>query len=718
MKKWIMAVLFIISLLSFFFVYLSSDYEFLSYIKKGEQSDRTYRFIIDQTVFEKMENIMENLEVLADTYEANIYYTFIDDKDQVIDKYVYLTSSHYIDRLQIEAGEPLSVSDMKRKVMMATNDVVNTGEVKGVFTGFANKYAVSIKTLRYMIDDNRSFANTFSVEIDAKDLYQFKKDMELYSGMSVIETSTYKKQGELTSGLDMAIIVAYLILALIIFYDVLFKTKTFGLKKLLGYSTWKIYTSELLLYIKMTMVISMSVFIIGVLIIFIPFRDLSYVNFTKTLMFSEIKLILLAGVAISVPYLFVRSVSIVHMLKNKKPVEKVIVLNFLLKIGLSLLLFTIIVTNYDLLVLGETKVDEFSNWETAENLYVIPTLRDIPEFFMDDPDFIESQIQLYRLLNEKGGILANFGGLEPDSLKRSINNSIYAEKYQHETGIVNPNYLLAHPINDVDGNSVYIEEIEKDYVVLIPVKYLEYEKKIRDTYEFMKKGYPDEVTVEGNIPVPLQDLKIIWIDNGQKMFTYNNLVNPDIGNTYEDVSLRVVTENNGSSRDYDCILAIGGNPFKIETDSDNPIEEIRNELKKVEMNQYVPYIYNVYDYISVELDQRKSWQRIISITLTVLIGIFLLITVQNVFGYVEKKKKDIAIKKLFGHSWSSRYGLYGCMILASWILPIIYILYDKSMDMSSGIKVLGMLICLELIISLLAIFKSASLNNAMVIKGE
>ncbi len=228
--------------------------------------------------------------------------------------------------------------------------------------------------------------------------------------------------------------------------------------------------------------------------------------------------------------------------------------------------------------------------------------------------------------NKKGSILADFYIYWPLMRERVVNE--HPVDYERDKVEVNPNYLKVNPIYDVEGEKINIDESETDYILLVPEQYMTYETKIVEYYNNLANGYDrkPETTDQG--------IKILWIKEDQKLFTYRIDINPINGNRVKNAIIRVITESNGKIRDYDRIIAYSGNPFKIKVDDPlNPSASIRSKLREYGLSQYIADIPSVYDYVASEVKTITDRLLFLSVILLLTCGIIVLIIVHNIYNY-------------------------------------------------------------------------------------
>lgn len=453
---------------------------------------------------------------------------------------------------------------------------------------------------------------------------------------------------------------------------------------MLGFNTFAIFLStakEILLF-----------GVIGILTVTVIFSVLSFSAFNRITLSFFLKLliiyvavVILSLIAISLPFLYVKKIKISNMIKQYRPTNGIMVFNTVFKIILTiicLVLTTTIFTNSQLLISRYS--DSYANWEKTKN-YAVNSQTVIKPHTDTTKLYTYNKItniskELYPTLNKDGGIYAQFGFLNNNSL-----NSKPEDDYKEIT--VNPNYLRENSVLDENGNQINISESNSNFIVLIPQKYKSKQADIIEYYEFIKDSCnsseenssdDDEISEDSSdkkevrqpSTVANEKIEIIYTKNNQDLFSYRLDINPNDGFKVEDPIIRVLTESNGDPTDYDIILGIGDSPFKIKvSDPENPDITIRPLLDKYfDSNVYsYPYM-SIYKNVADQIEEAKMGIELSIITMTVLLIVIGVIILQNIVNYIEQNKKRIAVEKFQGYKRISIYKDYFYILIAGYLI--------------------------------------------------
>lgn len=439
--------------------------------------------------------------------------------------------------------------------------------------------------------------------------------------------------------------VLYFIILLLILYRILKSYKKFGVQKMLGYSIKDIWLKE-----ELNLIISQCIiiFIVNIIMSIFCFSEFNifFIRFIMKLLIMNIIQIVILFVVTSIPFIYLRNVTVQNVIKNKLPIKDIIIFNSVLKVLLIVLFFNLInqgIQNYDRI--NYVFSNKYKAWENANDYYIIPYLSSK----QGEPPLDESDraTQLYFNLNKDGTIMADFNLFLPDQRETLKNDKQY--DYERDWVTVNPNYLKENIIYDVNNEPVNISEEDTNLVLLVPDKYKKDEKGIIELWEKIKSGYLEDF-------IRHQNIKIIYTKSNQEIFSYQAAVNIDNGNMVKDPIVRVITEKNGVPFDYHITIGFTGYPIKIKVDPSFDAEKyIYNKLKEVGLEKYVDKIAPAND--GVAFESKSVYELIIFIAggiIMLMIAMIIVIT-QNIYCFFEQYKKQLAIRQFHGYRAIDKY---------------------------------------------------------------
>lgn len=709
-----------ITFITFNTLYTNKSHKEYTKLQKLESNLNSYNITIS-TKKTNAKSIYDILTHYLDKYNGNIYLSEIVHKDNKIiyTNYVYFNNEDIFKNVNLTTGRNLKTSEKESNLFMSTNKTSDNNQI-GLISDFDGKNNFEIHTLKSRLDIS-IFQRNFVIQLENESiLSKLSSDLE-HEGIFIQKTIENSNSDISYSTFILMLIGCFLSLILIIFNDLLNLYRNIGIEKLLGYSLFTIWRKYAVPIIFMEVISIVLTTLILIKVNFKVFNKLFWL-FSLELFIIYIGVILFTILIISIPYIYVKRISLSNIIKNKRPVKATIRINNIIKVVLFTLIVIIsIKTINNFKLISSVNKNSYSQWEKTKNYAVLPnfitTDNKMTSFSQEE---IKKERSLYLYFNKKGAILADFDSCVPDN--RKANAAKHNNDYELDDITINPNYLKSHTIYDIEGNVVDISEDTVDSVLLVPDKYHDYEKEIRDYYNDVKYEPCDNEkcthkTVNGDINLADQKQKIIWIKSNQKFFSYLLAVNPLQGNCVVDPIARVLTESNGKLNRYYTIIGFHNSPFKIKVDNPlNPKEFILPKLKEYyNMELYNFPIEIVYDRVETEISNLKDQLKIINLAFLILIIMISIITYQNLSLYFEQNKIKLIIQKLHGYKMKDKYKSYFYSTLICWMC-ILIISNLVCRDFKVIFIVLSLMI-IELILTLIMIYKLEKKNILRFTKG-
>lgn len=717
MKKVISVILLIASILSFYIVYGAERNKYIKSIEEIEMNlPNSYKIMVPVSIDnEDREQIYETIVKILDKYEGSIYYDRVSKVEGIRTKYIYDKSNMYISNIELMDGERLTPNIMETNKYLSTRKSTDELQIGRIAT-FNKNINKEIKTLKSMLDDEFNFSGPCYVAFKNNiNIENFINELEMdLDTKGIVTINKLPINIEQDDNYKIVVIIIYFIVMLLSLYELLNSYKKIGVKKLLGYSGKQIYIENILSLIK----INLSVGAIAtILMSFIFFNQLNvyvYSFILKFLIYIGIQTIVLIGIC-SIAYIYIFLIKIPNMLKNKKPLTTIIVLNYITKIVcLIAMMFFIVQTINNAENIKGLFNKSYSNWEALDDFAVIP-VSSIPIAVINDSDYynntyLKIQQKMYKEFNEKGAIFANFNEFSPAI--RSIRLGEKDYYYETDNVFVNPNYLRQYKIYDSENNEVVISEDDKDQIILVPDKYKYDEKNILEQAKFFKEQ--QFYSIEEN-----QKTRIIWTKSNQKVFTASVDINPDDGNEIIDPIIYVLTENNASVSDYNYLLGIMGSPFKIKADKNKNAEStIREVFAKYGVEDYIDTITPVNEQVASSVKNVKDNIKNSIIFMSLLIGVLIVIIIQNLINYFDKYKQKLAIEKLTGYRIFDKHKNYLISVIICWntVFSLSILIYKSSILKIGTVSIIGFIS--ESIFSLIVLNIIEKKKIVNTIKGE
>jgi putative ABC transport system permease protein len=682
--------------------------------------NNSYKIIIPNLVTNKnQKEVYKALKKNLDKYKGSIYYSREEEENKngkAIDKevkYIYFNNLDYFNKLSLSEGRSFKIGENESDLFLSTDKTEKSNEI-GRIASINKDDIVEVRTLSKLVDSG--FLDGYCyVQLQQKsDINKFINDLEKnlnVKGVNVVENNNSEEYD--FSYEWIVVLVLYFFCMLIIVYDILKSYKNIAIKKMLGISKLSIYIS----YLKRLVLIQvLAQAIVTAILCFIKFESYNkYVGlFLKNLMGVYFIELILLICFVSLPFIYINKIKISDMIKNKQPTKEIIVFNTIVKIVIIVCFFVIskfIIQDFNSFKNIYSK--SFKKWDQMNDYVVLPNLTvttaELMKYLASEKSS-NDQKQIYTYFDKKGAIFADFSEFTPMVRNMRLKETKYP--YESDNVWVNENYLKLNPIYDIKGNAVKVSEKQESEIILVPEKYKKYENAIIAKHKFWNRGYRD-------IFAKNRQIKIIWIKNGQSIFSYNLDVNTYNGNCVTDAFVNIMTENNGGMWDYNRVFCYTGNPFKIKIDPNLSFDEsIRPELKKYGYSQYIPTISKVNEMVAADSDNVKQ-KMYLYLGIASIVGISLiLIIIQSVFNFFNQYKQYLAIRHLHGYGIFEKYKNYFALIVISWFILSAGLYAFGIVDLHSQIKLSLVLILFELILSIIALIFKDKKNITSVIKGS
>lgn len=710
MKKFLFIFISIIALFITVIGFNSINAKELENILNIEVKDATIRVLMPSELEnENPEEILKTLENLLKTFNGNLFINRFNNDTKTYKKYIYLSDNKLLKDLNITTGRLLNNADNLTANYLSTknnHDKAQIGEIRD----FAGDDIIEFHTLKSYINDkgrfNENIIFTFPPNTDTD---EFIKNLNKELNIDVKAVQPTPNLIERITPYFI-IIILYVIGLFLMLFTILGSYKEIAIEKLHGATSKEIWLKKIGEILLAQFIIFSITSLCTSLFLFKEY-NLSLINFLFKLTLYNLFFIIISFAIFSIPFIFIENIKISHMLKNKKAIKEIILLNNFIKVILTIILITLSVNaieNYK-----STKLfydDSLKMWEHTKDYVAIPGLTSLSGEYLMSDEFIAINKKLYKKFNKDGSILANFNNVNESYL--TLNNLPLGHIDNYIS--VNPNYLKLNKIYDIKGNEINISEEDKRFILLVPEKYKNKENEIINSYTQLKNSlFENENSELKNKPI-----QILWTKNNQEIFSYRTDINPQGNNKIINPIVRVITESNGSIYDYD-FLGVIGNPLKIKIphgiSKDTYIKEI---LKEFSLNEHIERISSIYDLVSYDIEYIKTIIKISLITIIIINAALITLIIENILNYFFQNKKRLAIETFNGYKKRDKYLDYFKWVCISWILIISITLFISKSNLMKNFYIIPIIIFVELIISLVTIRFIEKHKILSVIKGE
>lgn len=475
----------------------------------------------------------------------------------------------------------------------------------------------------------------------------------------------------------------FVFIAVISFYY-LNKRKEYFIYKVWGYTNKQVYCIlNSPLYKTLLLTIFFINLVIGVIVYKFKFYKILWAMLTLNI--AIVLLLFLTSLILFCILLVIE--------KNKYLLQEKMVLYFI-----KILLILLVIFSFRNLVEQKMELNEklksLTLWEDTRNLFNLhETYSPIYDEDLAAEDiFNDKVLNIYKELSDLNKVFiiktTNFERSGENITKKNEENIDYTYKINMKNKedlyspygrniVVDKNYLKRHPIKDTMGKNVInaIEDKENVLNILVPLKFKTYEDIIKSSFKewfyFQKvevaniyREAKSQNIIEGNVDG--LKVNIIYIENGQRCFTYNQN-SGDSQNTIKDSIITIYTGNIDNSFLTACL----GNYIFIEACSDysalKEVNAITQKYNAIELNS----ISSVYDQKGEEIRSTEESINICRLNIGILFLFLTVFVVIITYIFYKSFLSMIVIKSLYGYNF---IGIYKKLILTNFIINVLALL--------------------------------------------
>lgn len=367
--------------------------------------------------------------------------------------------------------------------------------------------------------------------------------------------------------------------------------------------------------------------------------------------------------------------------------------------------------------------ESYAGWEKAESFGVFYPLYTGYETTEKERLLMEYTMgtALYEKLNADGAIFMDARLYEEEALRL---DGMLAFPYVR----ANPNYLSQYPLLDENGQIIAIEETETENVLLVPIQYKDREQELIAKFQQDHEGsiWADETWYETVVPelVKSNHVKVIWIRDGQNVFTLNEQVRVGEGNAITDSIVQVITLHNSCVSDRIGILGSAGQDFikiRLHGDGVATMQWWAETLEELGLDDNLKHVISCNEQAMETMNQEKAAVLLAIRVLAVIGAVFVLICEQNIAILFDRNRKNFMIKRMHGWNWWSVYGKQ--LLLQVFFVLIMVVVYGAAApyEMRHWRYLVEAAVLMALIESLLLLHGTIRLEKKKVIetlKGE
>nr|CTQ90688.1 membrane spanning protein [Kibdelosporangium sp. MJ126-NF4] len=268
---------------------------------------------------------------------------------------------------------------------------------------------------------------------------------------------------------------------------------------------------------------------------------------------------------------------------------------------------------------------------------------------------------LYPLLDKAGALFIDAANYEPG--------------VQDPTGRwpvppirVNTNYLKQYPILDDSRKPIDIEDDEQAWVVAVPEQLKARETHIRELLRETRTGGKEitgaveaEERIAGARPPARfanQDVRIMWMARGQRVFSFDPKVDPQHGNLITDPIVEIMTPANSLTVDRLNSITGGLNTgLKVRVDEDPAVvlRTLAPTLKELKLDDNLRHLVRMHEAMATQVnDVRRAITQATAFAGAALLVMVALNATIVLIGF-DRLRRKLAVRRLHGVGFPRSY---------------------------------------------------------------
>ncbi|MDF2565600.1 MAG: hypothetical protein K0Q53_1995 [Massilibacillus sp.] len=692
MKKLLTLFLIVVSTFSFGSSFYQTMRANIDVMEKGGLTERYVLTIPDSELFsgpESWENIYPLLQKSAQQSGVNLIRTSLGytklDKPRIVQYLLCTDSTHFYRRFQLASGHFLTPEQTQQHSPFLSNQQTKNPSQMGVLKTFSSRPLFEIRTMRqafntlplsgqYVVEASnnqkyRQFITDFSAKVNEQSL---TKQIQKYNPHDFMEKNSSGLVSDFALpayGLfgvsQIVAILAFIMTIILLIYYCYASGKWIGIMKMHGLTMIRIWYIMIGRFILCGFLIAIiSSFAAAVLV------PNTTTRFMLNVLINQLSLHCTILLASLVSLFYINYVRISSAVKNRRRTQTIFVLNTCFKMVSTLILIVMTISIWQNYRTLNEQYNQLQNWRHNKKsegygvFYPVSVDHQLIDQLNGNLSMNYAVTQrLYHLLNKKGALFINATSYNMDVLRLPQGSDSIRSIY------VNPNYLKQNPIDDVKGRIVKVPEHTHDWVLLVPEKYKSREQIILNYFRAMRvTQYKVSQHQQFSVPKALrhQEVKIVWLTNNQKIFSFDPKVFPQQRNEIIDPIIQVMTEKN--SVFMDNLGDINELKVKLTGKSSQRLDALRPTLRKLHLENQLEHLITVDESITYMIHTLQQQMLVYSIVFFILLVGSGLLAIQNLVLLYNKNKQKIVVRRLFGYSIIRTYRVYFLFLGVGWII--------------------------------------------------
>lgn len=268
--------------------------------------------------------------------------------------------------------------------------------------------------------------------------------------------------------------------------------------------------------------------------------------------------------------------------------------------------------------------------------------------------------ELYPLLDAAGALYIDAGAYEGPAFPHAVLPRLPIT--------VNLNYLAKYPLLGEDHQPIAVDPAETAWVVAIPATYKSQQAEIEAYLQQLRTGGPD--IVEGafdfqtrympGYPPPEslrnQDVRIVWSEPGQQVFSFDSDVNRAGGNVIVDPIVQIMTPANSLPVDRMNMIGSWNSALKVFTGGDPAATyaALLSTLQELGVDDNLPRLVFANEAPLLRIDAAGAATRISKATAATMAAVMLTLGAAAAAMIVARLRRVLIVRRLHGFGAARR----------------------------------------------------------------
>lgn len=613
------------------------------------------------------------------THEYEFFLNLVEQENLTVSRLVFIDNTHIIaytqdltmhGKIELRNGSWPTSGTSEFISNAKSGEDSQVGIINNITPGF-NLSISHLDNTKNTTLDGIYYINTSNQVIVESILDELKNNI-LYADLFYISNDAYNILNDLTT----AQIIEFVIVTVLIFICVFMSLIQYSIERLKSSSVLLLHGFDSNRIIRMTiidlkkpLILSSGVAYLLSMIygIYMGF-GMFFIPISMYFILLCMCLILIYVIAVNLfIQIYLHKANAINILKGKKPYFMIQLCNHALKAVFTVLFLVVVHFSIENFRELNHRMKATSNWVVAQNYYTVHVFDVGQQDWNIEREITNKMIGFYSdISNYYNGFIMNSRnislldmGLNPYEF---LNNPPPLEIAPFGNRIdISPNYLNVNQIIAVNDLPVQDQLIYDDYTlnILVPEKFRHYQSDILRLY--LEDFYFRKVEVD-NIynkefgfklnTTPIEDLyiHIIYVKDDQHYFSFNPLLNLELGNMIKDPITVVYTGNVHPSFLYSNFT----HSLYFSTDSINAYDEILPFIVEHGLESAIQRVSSTFDQngrLVVELQEQNIRMTCFAV---ILLASSLTMSYSLVANYFDRNKSKLFLKKIFGYTSLSR----------------------------------------------------------------